>query len=638
MSGICGIVNFDGAPVDPEILRKMAGAAAYRGPDGIHYWIDGHVGLAHLALHTTPEAARERQPLVNRRGDLVLAADARVDNRDDLIRTLTSKGCLQDKDPTDADLILAAYECWGADCPKQIIGDFAFAIWDRREQKLFCARDVIGVRSFFYCRQGQSFFFGSAITNIMAGLEERPPLNELFIVDFLCWWHERMAFETIYQGVYRFPAAYTFTVDCDGDCPNHYWPLGAQAAPRYKADQEYVEHFRDLFKQAVLARLRSNTDVGIAVSGGLDSSSITCLAHRMFYSEGLANQYRKVRLYSIVFNQFRHADEREYLDAVAVQCENFPIIRLEGEIFWGFKEFSNENGFPLDQPEISPLRAMLTGMLQAAQQDGCRVMLTGEGGDQVFNTSAYLHPELLFDVNLTRIFAEFAFFWKKNGARTFQTLLWKLLVPSIKRIIPESLIQQHRLASRLSLTPIWVKQDWVKQSHTMSSHLFLRLPALSLNYSSTAIHRQITGGWYASLLDNLGVVYSFCNAEYRLPYLDRRIVDFVLLIPTRLRFSKGITKCLLREAMRGILPDLIRQRNWGAHVNELVIQGLYQKEQNRIKALLRDIEGCQTKFIEVSLLIQVLTNTNQARNWFGRTVLAPLLFQTWYNCTFLNDI
>src|SRR5215208_660198 len=121
MSGICGVVNLDGSPVEPEALRKMAEAASYRGPDGIRYWRKGAAGLANLALNITPESLHEQQPLVDQRGELVLTADARVDNRDELIRTLMSKGCLHHKTATDAEVILAAYQCWGEECPSHII-------------------------------------------------------------------------------------------------------------------------------------------------------------------------------------------------------------------------------------------------------------------------------------------------------------------------------------------------------------------------------------------------------------------------------------------------------------------------------------------------------------------------------------
>ena len=129
MSGLCGVVHFDGAPVDPQILSHMATAASHRGPDGTRFWTDDAVGFAHLVHHVTPESCCEQQPLVSEDGRFALNADARIDNREELSRTLKAKGYLTEPNPTDADLILAAYRCWDTDCPSHLIGDFAFAIW-----------------------------------------------------------------------------------------------------------------------------------------------------------------------------------------------------------------------------------------------------------------------------------------------------------------------------------------------------------------------------------------------------------------------------------------------------------------------------------------------------------------------------
>src|SRR5215212_5986209 len=151
MSGICGVIHLDGAPVEPEILKEMAKAAAHRGPDGIRYWTDDNAALAHLALNITPESLREQQPLVSCGNDLVLTADARIDNRGELIRALGAKGYLPEAEPTDGELILAAYRCWGEECPARLVGDFAFAIWDARRKRLFAARDALGgMRAFYY--------------------------------------------------------------------------------------------------------------------------------------------------------------------------------------------------------------------------------------------------------------------------------------------------------------------------------------------------------------------------------------------------------------------------------------------------------------------------------------------------------
>ena len=184
MSGIIGLYHLDGRPAEERILQQMAQAIAHRGPDGIRYWSDGPVGLGHLMLQTTPESARERQPLANADATLCLTVDGRIDNRRELRQALDSNG-FPPRDDTDAELLLRAYECWGESCPNRLLGDFAFAIWDARKKQLFCARDYVGVKPFYYHRSAALFAFGSEIRSVLA-LETIPRrLNESRVVDFL---------------------------------------------------------------------------------------------------------------------------------------------------------------------------------------------------------------------------------------------------------------------------------------------------------------------------------------------------------------------------------------------------------------------------------------------------------------------
>ena len=149
MSGIAGIYCVDGRPVDRAVVESMTRVVSHRGPDGIGHWVDGSVGLGHLQLWTTPESLRERQPTSSDDGNRVITWDGRLDNRQDLLRALSSQVSLSPHS-TDVDIVLAAYSVWGTDCPRWMVGDFAFALWDIRKQHLFCARDPIGMRLFNY--------------------------------------------------------------------------------------------------------------------------------------------------------------------------------------------------------------------------------------------------------------------------------------------------------------------------------------------------------------------------------------------------------------------------------------------------------------------------------------------------------
>ena len=274
MSGICGIVHFDGEPVDPAQLEKMAQAMAYRGPDGIRYWVQGNVGMAHLALHTTPEAVRERQPLVSPRTGVVLVADARVDYRDELIPLLASKGYIEPKDengnePTDADLILAAYDCWGEESPKYIDGDFAFAVWDKMKGRLFAGRDKRGYRHIHYYSEPNRFVFSTDAYPMfsLSGIEKR--INECLVAQDLLrpgWGgiHESYFEEILKLG----PAERLWTAN-DKIRTERYWDFNPDFRINYKDERDYIEHFRGLFYAAVKERLRLVRPAALFLSGGL---------------------------------------------------------------------------------------------------------------------------------------------------------------------------------------------------------------------------------------------------------------------------------------------------------------------------------------------------------------------------------
>ena len=147
MSGIAVLYQWDGAPADRSTVERMLGVIPYRAVDGSGVWINGPIAIGHAKLATTPEALTETSPFVDDSSGLVLSMDGRVDNRDELIADLNSRGH-QIRTGTDAEIVLRAWQCWGAEAPAKLIGDFAFALWDPSKRTLFCARDPLGVKAF----------------------------------------------------------------------------------------------------------------------------------------------------------------------------------------------------------------------------------------------------------------------------------------------------------------------------------------------------------------------------------------------------------------------------------------------------------------------------------------------------------
>ena len=185
MSGIVGIVHFDGTPVDRHLLGQMTGFMAFRGPDAQEIWIDGNAGFGHTLLKTTDESEQERQPF-SFDGQVWIVADARVDARRELVPQLKVHGhenlC---PDAPDVELILRAWQTWGENCVEHLLGDFAFAIWDGPRQRLFCARDHLGVKPFFYADLGQKLIFSNTLDCIRQHPAVSDRLNDLAIADFL---------------------------------------------------------------------------------------------------------------------------------------------------------------------------------------------------------------------------------------------------------------------------------------------------------------------------------------------------------------------------------------------------------------------------------------------------------------------
>lgn len=272
MSAIAGIYYLDGQPVDPADLGRMLETLAHRGSDRVGVWSEGHIGFGHRMLWTTPESLQEQLPLVNQTGDLAIAADARIDNRDELIAALGLMDRPSDK-ITDSQLILAAYEKWGDRCPEKLLGDFAFAIWDGRSQRLFCARAPMGVKPFYYYRSSRLFVFASEIKALLCLVEVPRLLNELKVAYHLALLFEDQAI-TFYQNIWRLLAAHSITIGCEETQIRRYWSSDPTREVRLHSDQEYAEAFREIFTEAVRCRLRSAFPVGSTLSGGLDSSSI----------------------------------------------------------------------------------------------------------------------------------------------------------------------------------------------------------------------------------------------------------------------------------------------------------------------------------------------------------------------------
>lgn len=578
MSGICGIFNFDGAPLDPDMLRKMAESAAHRGPDGIHYWISRNVGFAHLALHVTPESVRERQPLLSGDGLICLAADARVDNRQELMETLAPRGYLREKDPTDAELILAAYQCWGAECPARILGDFAFAIWDGRKQQIFCARDACGVKPLHYSRLGRTFCFASEVQQVIQHPRVPRRLDEAAIADFLTMnFYDQWA--TMFLDVRRLPPAHSLTVNGAAMRLERYWDVDPSARTIYRRDEDYADHFLHLFRRAVADRLRTRgKTVGITMSGGLDSCSIAAVGQQVLSAK---RDSRQLIAYSYAFDRLRDCDERCYSRAMADEL-GIEIEYVPAERFWFLRE-------PLElRPSLETpflwFESATRHVMMRLKQRGGRVLLTGEGGDSLVMGSRLIWADRLLRGHIA-VLRELARHARQKGKPYHRVLYANMIRP----LVPDSLIRPlRRLTGRAtSQVPDWIAPEFARRTRLAET---LARPPMPRHFRSPArqdVYRVAVAlsvrpaiYWY----DNLG---SRFGLEVRHPFLDRRLVEFVLSIPPEQLFQGEERKLILRRAMAGIFPEVIRRRGDKTEFSSFVSLSLREKESKQIGRLLK---------------------------------------------------
>ena len=360
MSGIAGILNLDGAPIDVDLLSRMTNFMSFRGPDAQDTWIDGNVGFGHAVLCTT-RAEDNGTHAFTVDGNLWLVADARIDG---------------ERDRSDAETILRSYEKWGHDCVEHLIGDFAFAIWDKRLRRLFCARDHFGVKPFFYARAGNSFIFSNTLNVLRLDRRVSDELNETAIGDYLKSGLNQDLSTTAFRDIQRLPAAHSLSVANGSMTTRRYWAPTVKNQLRFRDPRSYVERFDELLTTAVKDRLRTE-GVSISMSGGLDSTSLAAIAR------DLLPQPAAVHAFSTVYDELIPDEERHY-STLAASRLGVPIHHLNAD---GYSLFEERRAGDLDQPEpflISPLAGQYYDLLRLMAENG-RVALTGYDGDALMN-------------------------------------------------------------------------------------------------------------------------------------------------------------------------------------------------------------------------------------------------------------
>lgn len=585
MSGIAGIIHFDGAPVEPGLIEKMTAAMAHRGPDGINHWVKGSVALGQCMLRTTPESLEENPPLANEDGSLVLVMDGRVDNREDLQRELLGRGALL-RDHTDAEMVLRAYEVWGQDCPGRIIGELVFFIWDARQRRLFGARDAAGTRHFYY-HAGQGWFaFASEIKGLLALGRIEPRLNESRLLDYLVVQFDRDdEIGTFYEGISRLPAGHAMSITKETARAWRYWNPGDLPAQRFASMDECAEAFLEQLRIAVKCRLRSIGPVGAMLSGGLDSSSIVGLISKEFKGD----LPQPLKTFSLIREDRENCPDWR---AIRVMLEDDwldPVVMTSAVAAEVCREYLDDIG-NLNEPFALSQGFTDSLVFRAARKDGCRVIMDGMAGDLLFYNPIASMERLVGHAMVADIPALLAAY-RRHGIGGGLQLLAR---SSLRMVAPNRLLAAYRSYARRrrisGRQTSRVPGDLLGLMHPDVASQFLERKIGERQAADIATPRgadqaeharNFTTGLLSFAHEVNGQIALSSGVDPRSPFSDRRMIEFAVSMPIRAKLALSWYKPMLRNSMAGVLPEEVRwRRDVGSHPGwkfyEQFISGLTQ--------------------------------------------------------------
>ena len=527
--------------MDRALLQALTYSISYCGPDARDTWVNGAIGFGHTMLRTTRESENERQP-ASLDGQFWITADARIDCRDELIAEITraSDGATgaSVRVNSDSELILRAYMAWGEECVQHLRGDFAFAIWDAGKKLLFCARDHFGVKPFYYAESGELFLF----SNVLDCLRQHPgvsaDLNDAAIGDFLLFGLNCDEATTTFRDIRRLPASHSMTVSAEGLRIRRYWSAPTSGRIRYKRAEDFVEHFQILLQAAVDDRLRTDR-VGILLSGGLDSATVATTARDLSRSRSGAQD---LRAYTVVYNSLIPDEEGTYAHAIA-EFLKIPIRLIAMDALQPFERW-NDLELKWPEPVDDPFFAGLFDQFRAMATD-CQVALSGEGSDNLMHFQMWPYVK---DMLRNREWAALM-----TSVPQYLSVRSSLL-PGLRRRAA-GLVGKDPTAA---IYPKWLAPDFVRRLNLEErarewSELTKEQPHPVLPKA----HASLSIPHWATMFEQEHPGFTHSAVEVRHPFIDLRIVNFLLAMPP---FPFFFQKNLLRDATAGRIPESVRLR------------------------------------------------------------------------------
>lgn len=563
MGAIGGIWRREGEEPD-WALPRMAEALAHRG-EGRRFVRAGGLGLYEGASPASPTEPREAGALV---------FDGRLDNREELAAEL---GLLRET-PTGA-LAAAAYARWGRDCAERLRGEYAFALWDPRRSTLFLARDRFGVRPLYYFHEpSRGFFaFASEIKGLFALPEVPRRPREAAIVEFVAGLPPEVS-ETPYEGIARLPPAHWMEVGREGVRIGRYWRLGP-AAVGARSDREMAEELRLRLSRAVERRLRPGARAGVLLSGGIDSSSVTGLLWEQLAHVG------GPEVIAAVFPTIPECDERAFLEAVVsahgLRCHAIRADLLDpmGEIEqWLYRQDGLVLGYNL---------FLNVAYYREAAAAGVRLLFDGLDGDTVVSHGVDRLAELARAGKWRTLAREVSLLASGHGFSA--AAVWKAHVLRPALPLPARLARLRIRQARGEGLPPLPNRALARKHHLADRMFAAQRLRLAADGSVARMHRiRLEAPGLATIFEGLDKEAAWWGIEPAHPFFDPEVVEWCLGLPSDQKLRDGLTRYVLREAMRGIVPEKVRLRRDKSDQSQALTLLLHRHNQAQLQELLRE--------------------------------------------------
>lgn len=608
MSVQFGKVNFDGKPVDPKELDQVRPVLAPYGPDGEGCICKDNVGVLYRAFHTTKESKFETQPYVSPSG-MVITWDGRLDNREDLILQL--EGRLQ-TECTDLAIVATAYQCWGAEAFSKMLGDWAISIWNPTERSFILAKDPIGTHPLYYLVQKDHVTWSTILDPFLLFADRAFGVCEEYIAG---WFSSFPATHlSPFDGIQSVPPSSFVLLRSGKQTTKKYWDFNPSKRILHTTDSEYEEHFRVVFSGAVKRKLRSDHPVLAELSGGIDSSSIVCVADTLI-AQGSVSVPR-LDTVSYYNDSEPNWNERPYFSAVEAKRG-----RIGCHIDLGLHE-----GFVIEPDKFTVMPGPSTRRAEIDKQfndyvstTGTTVVLSGVGGDEVMGGVPTPFPELsdlLVSGRLVQLACQL-----KAWALVKRKPWFHLLIRSLHGFMPVGLT----VISEGQQAPAWLRRAFVTRNwkvlHGYQSRLRFVGPSPSFQENLNVI-----GALRRNLACDLPAVRPCYEKRY--PYLDRELLEFILALPRNQLVRPGRRRSLMRRALVGIVPELILDRKRKGFVVRSVVASIASQFPVLLQ-IARDMISSTHGIVDAESFRHVLQDAHDGKAFPLVPVMRTLDIETW---------